>query len=321
MLNFLILEILKEHSDEEHHLTQQEILKLLKSQYGVECDRRSVRSNVEALKEFGYDIDMENGYCLLKRTFEDSELRMLIDSVLFSKNISQPVAQTLITTLKEQGGKYFRAKVPHVYNLPEMRHADNAQVMYNLDALNTAIAEKKKVQFIYNGYGTDFKLHPKRNEPYLVNPYQLVANNGWYYLVGNYDKYDDISHYRIDKITKIEILNDASKPINMIDGMETGFSLPKHMAEHIYMYSGKSISAKLLVDQGIMNELIDWFGKDFVILEKYNNSMKIRVKCNAEAIKYWALQYGNYVEILEPENLRTDVAEIVKHMAEKYDLI
>lgn len=321
MLNFLILEILREHSDDEHHLTQQEILKLLRSQYGVECDRRSVRSNVEALKEFGYDIDMEDGYCLLNRTFEDSELRMLIDSVLFSKNISQPVAQTLITTLKEQGSKYFRAKVPHVYNLPEMRHADNAQVLYNLDALNTAIAEKKKVRFIYNSYGTDFKLHPKRKEPYLVNPYQLVANNGWYYLVGNYDKYDDISHYRIDKITKFEILNDASKSVKLVDGMETGFSLPKHMAEHIYMYSGESISVKLLVDQGIMNELIDWFGKDFVILEKYDKTMKIRVKCNAEAIKYWALQYGNYVEILEPENLITGVTEIVRNMAEKYNLI
>lgn len=139
-------------------------------------------------------------------------------------------------------------------------------------------------------------------------------------MVGNYDKYNDISHYRIDKITRIEILNDASKPMKLVDGMETGFSLPKHMAEHIYMYSGESISVKVLVDQGIMNELIDWFGKDFVILEKYDKTMKIRVKCNAEAIKYWALQYGNYVEILEPENLRTGVAEIVRNMAEKYNL-
>lgn len=320
MLNFLILQILKEYSDEDHHLTQQEILRLLKLNYDVECDRRSVRSNVEALKEFGYDIDMEDGYCLLKRTFEDSELRMLIDSVLFSKNISRPIAQSLINTLKEQGNKYFRAKVPHVYNLPEMRYADNAQVLYNLDALNTAIAEKKKVSFVYNSYGTDFKLHPKRDGRYIVNPYQLVANNGWYYLVANYEKYDDISHYRIDKITKIEILRDTVKPMTMIEEMEKGFSLPRHMAEHIYMYSGESVAVKLLVDQGIMNELVDWFGKDFVILEKYDKSMKIRVKCNEKAMKYWALQYGYYVEVLEPEGLRESVTETVRNMAEKYNL-
>lgn len=320
MLNFLILEILKEYSDDEHHLTQQEILRLLKLNYDVECDRRSVKSNVEALKEFGYDIDMEDGYCLLKRTFEDSELRMLIDSVLFSKNISRPVAQSLITTLKEQGSKYFRAKVPHVYNLPEMRYADNTQVLYNLDALNTAIAEKKKVCFVYNSYGTDFKLHPKRAERYIVNPYQLVANNGWYYLVANYDKYDDISHYRIDKITKIEIMDVASKSMTKIEETQKGFSLPRHMAEHIYMYSGESIMVKLSVAQEIMNELVDWFGKDFVILEKCDDSMKILVKCNEEAMKYWALQYGNYAEVLEPKSLRQSVAEAVRNMSEKYNL-
>lgn len=318
MLNFLILDVLKEYSDEDHHLTQQEILRLLKLNYDVECDRRSVKSNVEALRAFGYDIDMENGYCLLDRTFEESELRMLIDSVLFSKNISQSVAQSLISRLKAQGSRYFRAKVPHIYSLPEMRYADNTQVMYNLDVLNTAIAEKKKVSFIYNSYGTDFKLYPKRKERYIASPYQLVANNGWYYLIANYDKYEDISHYRIDKITKIEIIQEKSKPASMIKEMENGFSLPRHMAEHIYMYSGDSISVKLMVDIEIMNELVDWFGKDFRILEKYDKTMKILVKCNEDAMRYWALQYGPHVEVLEPKYLREWVREAVSSMAEKY---
>lgn len=320
MLNFLILDILKEYSDEDHHLTQQEILRLLKLKYDVECDRRSVKSNVEALKAFGYDIDMEDGYCLLERDFDESELRLLIDSVLFSKNISQSVAQSLISGLKEQGNRYFRAKVPHIHNLPEMRYADNTQVMYNLDVLNTAIAENKKVSFIYNGYGADFKLHPKRKNRYVVNPYQLVANNGWYYLVANYDKYDDISHYRIDKITKIEIMQEKSKPVSKVKEMEKGFSLPRHMAEHIYMYSGESVTVKLLADKTIMNELIDWFGKDFRILEKNDDTIKILVKCNEEAMKYWALQYDPYVEVLEPEHLRERVKEAVNNMAEKYNI-
>ena len=319
MLNFYILEILKEYSDGDHRLTQQEILRLLKAKYDVECDRRSVKSNVEALEAFGYDIDMENGYCLLERTFEDAELRMLIDSVLFSKNINQGVAQSLIKKLKAQGNCYFREKVPHIYNIPEMRYADNTQVLYNLDALNTAISEKKKVSFIYNAYGTDFKLHPKREKPYIINPYQLVANNGWYYLVANYDKYDDISHYRIDKITKIEILKEKSKPVTMLKEMEKGFSLPKHMAEHIYMYSGESVRIKLIVDQSIMNELVDWFGKEFRIMEKYDTTMKIHVKCNEESMLYWALQYGTCAEVLEPESLRSRIREVTKSMVEKYD--
>ena len=57
MLNMLILEILWKYTDENHALSQQDILKLLKN-YGMECDRRSVKNNVLYLKELVYDISM-----------------------------------------------------------------------------------------------------------------------------------------------------------------------------------------------------------------------------------------------------------------------
>ena len=83
MLNMLILEILREYSDDDHHLTQQDIIRLLKKNYDMTCDRRSVKSNILSLKELGYEISMQDGYFLVEREFENAELRMLIDSVLF----------------------------------------------------------------------------------------------------------------------------------------------------------------------------------------------------------------------------------------------
>ena len=46
LLILLILDVLQRNSDENHHLTQQEILRILEAEYGVICDRRSVKSNV-----------------------------------------------------------------------------------------------------------------------------------------------------------------------------------------------------------------------------------------------------------------------------------
>ena len=74
---------------------------------------------------------------------------------------------------------------------------------YTIDVLDEAISKGKKVSFIYNSYGTDKKLHPKREREYVINPYQMVATNGRYYLICNYDKYDTLSNYRIDRITGI----------------------------------------------------------------------------------------------------------------------
>ena len=44
MLNMLILEILRKYSDEKHPLTQQQIINLLKQNYGMECDRSLIVS-------------------------------------------------------------------------------------------------------------------------------------------------------------------------------------------------------------------------------------------------------------------------------------
>mgnify|MGYP002523023596 CR=1 FL=1 len=106
MLNMLILEILQRYSDENHALTQQEIIRLLKQNYDMECDRRSVKNNILSLQEMGYDISMEKGYSLMSRDFDDSELRILIDSVLFSKSISSRQAKGLIDKLSAHSSNY-----------------------------------------------------------------------------------------------------------------------------------------------------------------------------------------------------------------------
>ncbi len=210
---------------------------------------------------------------------------------------------------------YFNAKVSHVRNLPELNRTINKQAMYSLDAINDSIAGKKKISFTNNTIGTDFRLHPRREEPYIVNPYQIVANNGRFYLIGNYD---NVAHFRIDRMTDVRILEEKVKPMNKVSGLENGLNLPKHMAEHIYMFSGLSISAKIKTTEDMIPELGDWFGMDFRIVEKTNNAIIIRVTCNQEALRYWALQYGPYVEVMEPNELREELKEDINIMQRKY---
>jgi predicted DNA-binding transcriptional regulator YafY len=69
-----------------------------------------------------------------------------------------------------------------------------------------------------------------------------------------------------------------------------------------------------------MDELIDWFGKDFKIRKEFEEEMLIDVKCNAAAMRFWALQYGQYVEVLEPAELREGIKECVKRMWEEYNV-
>lgn len=318
MLIIMILKILEKYSDEKRPLTQKKILELLNLEYGMKCDRRSIKANLMSLKEMGYDINLKRGI-YIRRDFEEPELRMLIDSVLFSKNISRSQAKRLIEKLKMLGSNQFSAKVSHIANLPELQHSDNTRVMCNLDVINDAISRNKKISFIYNSYDENLKLKPRREENYIVSPYQMAAANGFYYLICNTDNHDNISHYRIDKMTEMKMLKIPAKQKKEIAEFVGGFNLPKHMAEHIYMFSGASIFVKFWAENFMVDALVDWFGKDFKILQKTDEKILILVKVNETAMKFWAMQYGEYIEIVSPESLRTEIRLTAKEIFEKHE--
>ena len=307
-LNMLILEILEQYTDSDHPLTQMEIVNLLEKNYGVPCTRQTVKNNLMLLGEMGYEISMEGGICLLSHKFENAELRMLIDSVLFSRTLSGKQAKRLVEKLTGLGNKYFRAKVKHVCHLPKLIHSDNKQVLLNLDVLTDAIEQGRKVRFTYNSYGKDFNLHPRREEPYIVNPYQMVVNQGRYYLLCSYDTSNRLSHYRLDYMTKLEMLDKKVKPMDQMEDFVPGYSLPKHMEEHIYMFSGSSVQVKMRVREV----------KGFRIVKEDADGLIVSVACNELAMKYWALQYGEYVEVLEPKSLREAICDAIDWMGSFY---
>lgn len=319
MVNLLILEILKEETDADHRITQQEIMHLLKARYGVECDRRTVKSNIDYLRDCDYDIDTEGGCCLLSRDFDDTELRMLIDSVLFSKLISEKQAKKLIEKLEGQSSRYFRAKVANISSLSDLNHPDNKQIMYSLDAIDDAIEGDQKIRLEMLHYGVDLVQHRSTSGAHVVSPYRTVANNGKYYLICWDEKYCNICYLRIDRMADVTILEEKRRPLHTIPGYENGLNLPQHMAEHVYMFSGEGVPIKLRMKQNYMDDLVDWFGKDITILQQEENSLVVRVKCNEQSMLYWALQYGRAVEILEPQSLRNRIRNILDDMVQRYN--
>ena len=90
------------------------------------------------------------------------------------------------------------------------------------------------------------------------------------------------------------------------------------MAEHIYMLDGRTVHVRMVAKKHLMNELTYWFGKDFKIRKEFEDEMLIDVNCNKAAMRFWALQYGHYVEVLEPAELREEIRESIAEMYEKY---
>jgi predicted DNA-binding transcriptional regulator YafY len=130
----------------------------------------------------------------------------------------------------------------------------------------------------------------------------MTATNGRYYLIGNYDKYNNLANCRVDRITNIRLLDTPVKPKEQVDGGKT-FSLPKHMAEHLYMFSGESVPVTFRMKKNILNDVIDWFGTEIAFSDETEDEVTARVTVNWSAMRHWALQYCRNVTVLTPADL------------------
>ncbi len=343
MLVMNILDILRKYTDENHRLSQKEIIEILEKEYGMTADRKAVRRNLTNLMEAGYDIEysesvrktpnpktgeleesvVTSDYYLV-REFTDAELRLLIDGLLFSKHIPYAQCKELVEKLEKLSNKYFLSRVKHIQKLPP-DHPENKQLFYTIDILDEAIWKGKQVRFKYCGYDTEKRLVPRADangEPreYIVNPYQMTATNGRYYLVCNLDRYDDLSNYRLDRIRDVELLDTPAKPANSLKDVRGRLNLAKHMAEHIYMFSGPSGACTFRAKNYVINDIIDYFGTDVRFLDISGDELTVTVpSVNMNDMRLWAMQFAAEVRVISPRELADAVAAELKEAAEKYD--
>ncbi|MBR4998946.1 MAG: WYL domain-containing protein, partial [Clostridia bacterium] len=203
-----ILEVLREHSDENHPLTQAQIISKIANRYGLELERKSIGANIDSLIDFGFDIvKTEKGCYLGQREFEPSEVSFLIDAVFSSRSIDSKRSRELAEKISKFLSVNERKKYKYICKSDEIIRTDNKQLFYTIDILNEAIEKCKKVQFNYNRFYFDKETREKKNtKPYVINPYFLINNQGKYYLVCNYDYYDEIANYKVELISNIKIL-------------------------------------------------------------------------------------------------------------------
>lgn len=307
-----IWQILLKHSDYDHPLTQEEIIKYLESDYGIEMERKAVGKNIADLRDAGIDIgSCRAGSYIDSREFEDSELKLLIDGVLQSKHITAKHSKDLIEKLCALSNKYFRSHVKNVYSVNDWSKTENQALFYNIDIVDEAIATSKQVQYDYNKYGVDAKLHKSSFQ--RVSPYQLILHNQRYYLMGYSDYWGNMTFHRLDRISNMRLYDKPATPITSVKGYENGIDFKQIASTMPYMYTDTPERIEFIADEYIVDQIIDWFGKDIKMSTLPDNEKKVKVELFASpnAMEHWALQYLNYVEVIKPVSLRIRIKELL----------
>lgn len=313
-----IWQILKEYSDSDHPMTQEDILKRLESDYGIVIERKAVSRNISLLREAGVDIESgRSGSYIDSRDFEDAELRMLIDGVLSSKYITAKHSKDLIERLCGLSNRFFKFNVRHIYSVNDWSKTDNQELFYNIELIDAAIEEGFQIHYDYNKYGTDKKMH--KTSQHYVSPYQMILHNQRYYLMAYSEYWGNMVFHRLDHITDMTITDRKATPLEEVKGYKHGIDYRELSSSMPYMYTDKHERIDLVADTGIIDQIIDWFGTDIRIM-KTDDEGKIRVSITASpnAMEYWAMQYISHVEIISPVSLRERIRKSLENSLNRY---
>lgn len=311
-----LLKILEEYSDENHILTQPELLDLLDRLYGVKLDRRTLYRNIEMLQDFGYDIsiysDNGKGYYLRDRQFETSQINILCNAIHSSTFIPINSSKELINKLLATQSKYFRSDYKATVFMENKNKKENKEFFLNVEVISEAIKNRKTISFNYTKYNLNKELVDKRQEPYIISPYYMVYRGEKVFMIGKSIHHEDLTHFRVDKMKNIKLTDD--RYIRLAKS-EDPYEYAK---SKIYMYNGDDLKVAIKCDYEILDDIIDIFGKDIRLEKQDDNYFVAYVKTSMQGMAYLALQYINHMEVLEPVEVRQEIIKALKNGQKKY---
>lgn len=315
-----LIKIMEEMTDDEHSLTMSEIIAELEK-YGITAERKSIYDDFEAMRELGYDvIGDESGryysYFLGGREFELAELKLLVDVIGSSKFITEKKSKMLIKKLEKLTSKYNAVKLDRQVTVSDRVKTMNENIYLNVDVIHEAIAENSQIRFKYFTFDYEKKQEFKRDgEFYYVSPWGLLWKDENYYLVA-YDEDDkQIKHFRVDKMTKM-CLVDAKR---LGASAFKKYDVAEYARSTFGMYSGEKVRVKMEFANELAGVVIDRFGKDVTMIKSDKKHFTVNEEIQVSNQFFgWILGLGDGAKIVGPKTVSDSMKEFLNVQIKKY---
>ena len=318
-----IIKIMTELTDEEHPLSATEICEKLAS-YDITAERKAIYDDIECLISFGYDIIQtrvpKNGYFLASRDFELPEVFLLGDAVRTAKFISEKKTRELTSKLdKLLSSHQSKRNISAIY-IDSSNKTRNEELFYNIDRINTAIEQGKKIKFTYSKR----VLHQGRqivteSKTRVVSPYAMTWQFDYYYLIGNYEKYDNLMNLRIDRIHSVEVLDEPIRHFGEVSDYCDTFDVADYTKKLFGMFGGNMQEVKLRCSNKILEQVTDRFGDGIFITNVTETTFDFTAKAAvSDALVTWIMNYADAIEVITPIELRNKVKDRAEKILQVY---
>ena len=278
------------------------------------------------LKTILYD-KMKKGFYVRQRKFEVADMRLLAECVYSAKFIAEGQAKRLVDVICEFVSEEQASRIKHNAFLADRVKTDNRSVMNNIATINDAMSKHldgeahipEKITFKYLKYSiSDMgkQVERRKGERYTVSPFQLLINDGNYYLLAFDDYSQDMRTYRVDRMKDVRftgISRDGEEQFKKID-------LKTYTKRVFSMYSGAPQHVEIRFINPLLDAVVDRFGTKDVHYTKIDDkhfSITAKVEIS-EQFFGWILGFGKKVKLLYPNDVIERFREYMDKIREMY---
>jgi len=310
-----LLDILRKKTDEDHPMSAAELIGKLAAN-GIAAERKTIYDDIALLGDLGYDIvhskGKKAGYFLGERRFEFPELKMFADAVQSAKFITPKKTRELIKKIQALMSENQANALKQQLFLANRYKTQNEEIYYNIDKITRAIEKKKKVCFLYCEYTPDKKMRYRKNGAlYHVSPYALSWFEDAYYLVGNMAKFDNLAHFRVDRVSKVGITGEPVRPVEEVSEFKNYLDPAEYQKELFHMIGGERLTVRIRFKNHLATTVFDKFGLSARVIETDGETFTVSVPVRASGgFLSWIMLFGKDAEILSPKRIREDILKL-----------
>ena len=309
-----VLEILKADSDREHPVSATEIIEEL-SKYDIEAERKAIYKDMEALQDAGFDIvktgTPKRGYYIADGGFELPEISLMIDAVQSAGFIPKVKSRQLVEKLQGLVSSYQASELKNRICIENRSKSGNEDIYRNINALNTAITKQLKVKIKYTRNQLNGTQLVATLKDMVINPYALLWEADHYYLIGNNQKYENLTHLRVDRIAEVILTKEKCRHFSEVSEYGQRFDTADYSRKVFNMFGGEKCRIDLECDVKLLQQIIDKFS-DGIFIRHAEGEGTFRFSADAlisDGLVGWIMQFGGDIKVLSPESLKQSVLE------------
>ncbi len=311
-----LADIFRRRTDEEHMLTLPEITTLLQEN-GIEVERKTLYADFEELRKYGLDIRKEkignySYYHLCSRDFETAELKLIIDAIESAKFITERKSRELIKKVETLASDFDASDLNRQVLIAGRVKSMNESVYINVDQIHRAINGKKQIRFQYSRWNMKKQLEKRHGGDYFqVTPWALMWDDENYYLVA-YDPLSDmIKHYRVDKMSGIQEVDEKPAGKKLFQSLNTA----DYAKQHFGMFTGELKEVELLVNNELIGVMIDRFGKKLRVIpvDETHFRTSVKVAVSPQFIG-WIFSLEDKIKIIGPSDVVAKIAKTIRRL-------